>query len=482
MSNLITFPRREVPSARPRTRSDDALARLRQFLDKEGMSTGTGPKEFAEFERKLHERVMEVEREVVGEALADADVDAPAVTIDGRLHRKVLRSSETYMTAAGPVRVARSLYKDRTDARNKAISAMDVRVGVVDGFWTPLAAKQSSWIVAQMTPGKAEELLQRIGNMDPSKSSLDRLPKAISEKWEGGREVFEVALRTGECVPDDAVSVAVSLDGVMAPMEGTRKVTKRRETASQGRLTRGPAGYREVGCATLSFCDDKGDMISAVRIARSPEEHKTTLKSSLEAELSESLRKRPDLKVVKVADGAKDNWTFLSKLLPEGPNIIDFFHGAEHLNTAIAEAYGVGSVKTRSRFAELRELLLDAENGVGTVIRALNYLRNQHPTNKVIERELKYFRTHRHNMHYWKWREQGLPVGSGVVEAACKSLVTQRLKLSGMMWSEDGAQAILTLRGWDQSNRFDRAWALVAATWHAEVTTVQPAPTGLRSV
>ena len=441
----------------------------------------SGPKDFAEFERKLHERVMEVEREVIGEALTEADIDAPAVTIEGRVHRKVLRSSETYMTAAGPVRVERTLYKDRTDARMKAISAMDVRVGVVDGFWTPLAAKQASWIVAQMTPGKAEELLHRVGNMEPSKASLDRLPKAISEKWEAGREAFESALRTGEGIPENAVAVAVSLDGVMAPMEGTEKETKRRETASQGRLTRGPAGYREVGCATLSFCDDKGDMIRAVRIARSPEEHKAMLKDSIEAELSEALRKRPDLKVVKVADGAKDNWTFLSERLPDGPNILDFFHGAEHLHTALAEAYGDGTVKARARFAELREILLDGVNGVETVIRALAYLRKEHPGNKLLERELKYFRTHRHNMHYWKWREQGLPVGSGVVEAACKSLVSQRLKLSGMMWSAEGAQAIITLRGWDQSDRFDRAWALVAATWQSEVTTVQPAP-ALRSV
>ena len=474
MNKVIPISRSS--SAISRNRSDEAIARLRQFLDNGGMPKRTGPKDFAEFERKLHERVMEVEREVIGEALSEADIDAPAVTIEGRVHRKVLRSSETYMTAAGPVRVERTLYKDRTDARKKAISAMDVRVGVVDGFWTPLAAKQASWIVAQMTPGKAEELLHRVGNMEPSKSSLDRLPKAVSEKWEAGREAFESVLRTGDEIPDDAVSVAVSLDGVMAPMEGTEKETKRRETASQGRLTRGPAGYREVGCATLSFCDDKGDMIRAVRIARSPEEHKATLKVSLEAELSEALRKRPDLKVVKVADGAKDNWTFLSERLPDGPNILDFFHGAEHLHTALAEAYGDGTVKARARFAELREILLDGDNGVENVIRALAYLRKEHPTNKILERELKYFRAHRHNMHYWKWREQGLPVGSGVVEAACKSLVTQRLKLSGMMWSEEGAQSIITLRGWDQSDRFDRAWALVAATWQSEVTTVQPAP------
>lgn len=73
-------------------------------------------------------------------------------------------------------------------------------------------------------------------------------------------------------------------------------------------------------------------------------------------------------------------------------------------------------------------------------------------------------------------------IGSGVVEAACKTLVAQRLKLSGMRWSKDGAQAILTMRGWDQSERFDGAWALVAATYEREihvlanVVDITPAP------
>lgn len=63
-------------------------------------------------------------------------------------------------------------------------------------------------------------------------------------------------------------------------------------------------------------------------------------------------------------------------------------------------------------------------------------------------------------------------IGSGVVEAACKTLVTQRLKQSGMRWSASVAQAILTPRGWDRSERFDKAWALVAATFYAEVAVL----------
>jgi hypothetical protein len=78
-------------------------------------------------------------------------------------------------------------------------------------------------------------------------------------------------------------------------------------------------------------------------------------------------------------------------------------------------------------------------------------------------------------MHYAAMAEQGIPIGSGIVEAACKTLVAQRLKCSGMRWAQDGGQAILTVRGWTQSDRFDEAWTLLAATYQMEVTTLDNA-------
>jgi len=73
-------------------------------------------------------------------------------------------------------------------------------------------------------------------------------------------------------------------------------------------------------------------------------------------------------------------------------------------------------------------------------------------------------------MRYAEMKAEGLPIETGVTEAACKTLVTQRLKQSGMRWSQDGGQAILNLRGWAQSERFDQAWAMLAATYRAEIT------------
>ena len=75
-------------------------------------------------------------------------------------------------------------------------------------------------------------------------------------------------------------------------------------------------------------------------------------------------------------------------------------------------------------------------------------------------------------MRYLEFTERGWPIGSGMVEAACKTLVTQRLKRSGMRWNIEGGQAVLTFRSAAQSQRFDRAWDLVASTYRTDVLRV----------
>jgi hypothetical protein len=325
-----------------------------------------------------------------------------------------------------------------------------------------------------MTPKKGEDLFNRVGNMTPSKSSLDRLRKLVSERWEDDREGFERVLREGLEIPEGTVSIAVSLDGVLAPIDGANSPTEvRAKAAEEGRQSKGPAGYREASCATVSFCDAQGDLIGAIRMARAPEKKKATLKQMLVDEVAAILSARPDLKMVKVADGAADNWDFLaSSKLPAGEEAVDFFHASEHLHAAIANVYGDGTHETRFRHDTHRETLRDEEGGVDKVIRVLKHLAAKHPRKEIVARELAYFRKHKKRMRYAELKSAGFIIGSGVVEAACKTLVTQRLKQSGMRWSLSGAQAILTPRGWEQSERFDKAWALVAATFQAEVTVL----------
>ena len=205
-----------------------ALARVQAFVKDHRMRWKDMPGGFGAFEKALHERVVAYEREMLAEEMAHADVNAEAIEVAGTSYRRVLRCEETYMTAAGPVRILRTLYKDRTDEAERAIVPLELRLGVVGGFWTPEAAKQAAWVVSQMTPRLGEELFERMGNMTPSKSSLDRLPKALSARWEEERVHFEKALRDRDTIPQQATTVAVC-----APCRrcsATRACRRRRST------------------------------------------------------------------------------------------------------------------------------------------------------------------------------------------------------------------------------------------------------------
>jgi hypothetical protein len=428
--------------------------------------------DFAAFERMLRQKTMALEREVLAEHLRAADVDAPKLEIDGVAHRRVLRKPQTYLTSAGEVTIERTLYREVGKRRGKAVAALDVSIGVVAGYMTPQAAQVGLYLVASMTPSASEKLLKRVGTMQPSKSTLHRLANEMSEDWEANRENLEADLRRSIKIPEGTASISISLDGVLAPMANGGKARKREATEAAGRTPSGPAGYREVGCATMGFCDKDGELLSAIRFARAPEQNKRVLKSMLAAELKAVRELQPGLPVVKLADGAEDNWTFLSGEVSEGVEVVDFFHAVEHLASGLDAAYGEGSPRAKDRLTELRRALLWEDDGVEHVVRALSRLEAKHPRRTQLRRSVGYFRKHRHRMSYAALRKRGLPIGSGVIEAACKTVVGQRLKLSGMRWGDDGAQAILTPRGWVQSDRFDEAMCLLAATYKLTITTV----------
>ena len=454
-----------TPGTSPRTQQ--AMEQLRSFI--EGRRTSTKPvADLEAFERELHERVLAVERDAMAAELARFDIDVPMVLIDGVPHQQVLRCEETYWGVAGEVRVERSLYSARDGERSRC--PMELRAGIVDGRWTPWAAQQATWIVAHLTPQDGETLYRQLGGLTPSKSSLDRLPKKLSERWEAGRFEWDDALRAQEEVPRAAVTVAVSLDGVLVPMKDGERLKKRQDSRMNGKRTKGPAGYCEASCGTLSFYDKDGERLGTIRMARMPEAKKLTLKAMLTAELAHVQAQRPDLVLVKLADGARDNWDYLSGELPEGIEVIDFYHAAEHLRLALSEAYGETNPKGLAQFEKLRHVLLEDLDGADKVIRALRYLRDRHPRRSRLQTELTYFRRNRERMNYAEMKADNLPIGSGVVEAACKTLVTQRLKRSGMRWGIDGGQAILTLRSLLQSDRFEHAWRLLIATYRARVT------------
>jgi len=141
--------------------------------------------------------------------------------------------------------------------------------------------------------------------------------------------------------------------------------------------------------------------------------------------------------------------------------------------------WGESTPRSQAEFARLKTLLQEADGGADRVIRTFKHHADRSTGNRRsrIRAELTYFRNQRSRLNSPEYRRQHLPIASGVIEAACKTLVTQRLKCSGMAWSPAGGQAILTFRSLIQSARWPRAWQLLAADFRQPILVMKSAPT-----
>jgi len=454
------------------------LQHLGQFVREHAQQWAQGTPDFEQFERELHEHVMALERELITEELARYDVTAEQVEVEGVTYRPTLTSPETYLSAAGSIIVTRHLYRP-AGRGSKSICPLELRAGIIAGHWTPRAARQAAFVTAQLTPGESQALFDELESMRPSRASLDRLPKELSRPWEKHRQEWETALRTQETVPTEATVLALSVDGVMIPMkDGAAERTAKQ--AEPGKHASGPTGNQEVGCGTVVLYAAEGERVQTVRYGRMPESKKVTLQQELQGEVASILALRPDLRRVYLADGAKDNWRLLSDIertvnVPAQPcvNIVDFYHACDHLKKGCDAAWGESTPRGKAEFERLKTLLKEADQGTDQVIRALKYQRGRARGTKRerLAAELTYFRNQRPHMDYAKYLRQGLPIASGVMEAACKTLVTQRMKRSGMAWRHCGGQGILTLRSLIQSDRWHAAWTLLSAAFRKEVVT-----------
>ena len=459
-----------------------AVQRLGQFVRDHQQKWTEGTPDLGQFERELHGHVMAIEREVVAEELARYDVSAEEVEVEKVVYRRIFATPETYLAGAGPVTVTRHLYRP-AGRSSKSICPLELRAGIIGGYFTPRAARQAAFVTAHLTPGESETLFDELEGMRPSRASLDRLPKTLSPHWEQHRVEWEAALRTQATVPTEAQVMAISVDGVMVPMkEGA--VERTAQQTEPGKHASGPTGHQEVGCGTVVLYDAEGVRVQTVRYGRMPESKKVTLQQELQTEVVSIVARNPDLRRVHLADGAKDNWRLLHEIeqtldrpTPAGIDIVDFYHACEHLKKGCDAAWGESTPRSQAEFERLKTLLKEADGGADQVIRVLKYQCGRVRGNKRqrLEAELTYLRNQRPHMDYAEYLRQGLPIASGVIEAACKTLVTQRLKRSGMAWRSLGGQGILTLRSLIQSDRWSAAWELLRADFRKEVALHQPA-------
>ena len=315
--------------------------------------------------------------------------------------------------------------------------------------WITLRSRPANWRYSFTASFRrtCSDLCRRIGGMTLTESTLQRLARGAVETWDEVSQDALEEIRDEEGIPQGAVGASVSLDGVMVPMREERN----------GSLT---TSYREASCGTLTWFDREGEALRTVATGRMPEAHKLTLKAQLEDELAHLAKAAPHISAIAIADGAKDNWTFLETVSDHC--LVDYWHVCQHL----AKAKDAIGDKGKTWYARHKTILRNDFNGADRVIRSLRHYRRTAQGSGAAEtlREVQtYFENNRHRMNYRVWRMLGRPIGSGVVEAANKTLVTRRLKLSGQRWLHEGGQAVLTWRSLYQSGRFDAAWKHVMA-------------------
>ena len=159
------------------------------------------------------------------------------------------------------------------------------------------------------------------------------------------------------------------------------------------------------------------------------------------------------------------DWNLAARHFPEATQVVDLFHAREHLHD-LANLAARLLVSGRDDWLASRLGELDAGN-IPALLTAGRALKFTGSLATERDKALHYFETNAHRMRYAWYRSLGLFVGSGVVEAGCKSVIGQRLKLSGMRWTEDGATGILTLRCQEASNRWEQTWSQTASHTHA---------------
>ncbi len=207
-------------------------------------------------------------------------------------------------------------------------------------------------------------------------------------------------------------------------------------------------GWREAMVGTVSLYDAEGERQHTIYIGATPEYGKAPFLERLEREIQRTKARYPQATYVGIADGAASNWQFLTRHTSE--QVLDFYHATSYLGF-VAVALYPKDLTQQKQWLDHSCHSLKHDHGAATQLyqQMLELSVSQkHP--KAIQDNLNaavtYFHNHRQQMNYAFYRDNNYPIGSGVTEAACKTVIKQRLCCSGMRWKETGAAVVLSLR------------------------------------
>jgi hypothetical protein len=434
------------------SRAQPLLHQLGQLLHDFRMQPVT-PQSTLAFEAALQQHLRSLGLAVLDYAFNSLEPDDPAASPDRfgaagtTYRRRNLKSPNTIGTLFGTLELRRLLYEPL--GSGPCAFPLEQRLGIVAGNATPALAQCVGELTASQTQRAVLRCLEQDHDVSWSCATLRKVTWEVSGALARYREAAQVRqvlewLQQAQKSRGRHLPVlAVGRDGVNAPV-----------------VEDGP--YKEAAVATVTVFDRGGKRLGTVYLGRMPQEKQQTLSQQLTSLLRAVLEQwqgaRPRLAYIADAGWCMADY-FLRVLRkmedPQRPGhrlswerVLDYFHAAGYI-TKLAEAiFGAGG--PAQQWARRMRHLLKENRGARRVLQAAAYQRNRQQLAgerlAAFAGAYAYLQKRGKYMDYARYGRLGVPKGSGITEAACKIVVTQRLKQSGMRWKVPGGQVILDLR------------------------------------
>ena len=387
------------------------------------------------------------------------EADAPdEMHSGGNRYRRRRKSPTDVDSTFGRLLLWRWLYEPR-DVGERCLFPLQDLLGLVAGRATPALASHVGILVAQHPQRDVLRLLRRYHGVKWSHALLRSVAAAVAEAVSGQRHTSQMrqvvnwlrqAFRSrGRFEP----VLAVGRDGVMVPIIGQK--------------------YQEASVATIAVYDRRGKRLGTVYLGCMPEKLQRTLTKQLtdllQAILTTWKGQRPRLTYITDGGSIPESYfrEVLAKMIdPARPGerldwvrVLDFYHAVGYIGK-LAEALFGRSLRARQWARRMRGVL--KAGGLGTVLQSASYHRNAKKLRGGRKKDFwsayRYLHKRREEMRYDRYRAQGRPIGSGVTEAGCKVVASQRLKQSGMKWGKEGGEVVLKLRVVWLSGVWEKAW------------------------
>jgi hypothetical protein len=361
------------------------------------------------------------------------------------------------LTVLGEVNVNRAYYHDKEC--HSGFCPKDDDLDIVKTGYSPGVRRLMSKVGAMRPFGLGHQDLHELADIRVTAKEVERQSHIVGDQIEQFHGVQAEAAMSEKVIPIKAVPrMYVSMDGTGVPVVKRESVDRRGKDGGQAKTREA-----KLGCIfTQTGLDKEGRPIR--------DEQSTSYIGAIETADDFATRLYKEAKrrgidradhVCVIGDGALWIWNIADEQFHGACQIVDLYHAREHYWT-VARAC-LKSKDEQSKWAEDRRLELN-EGNVEAVINAIKALVPLPGYDKELcEREIGYFEKNKERMRYADFKKRGMFVGSGVMEAGCRTVVGQRLKQSGMHWTVRGANNIIALRCSLLSNRWEDFWEYRAA-------------------